>query len=79
MLIFFSFFHPCGAVCAQNGYTTPFRRWHLQGSTDDAGDKSGEMGSNLQAVPLGGAKAVAIAAGCDFTCAITNGDDVLCW
>ncbi|CAN0464733.1 unnamed protein product, partial [Laminaria digitata] len=49
------------------------------GSTDNVGDEPGHMGDDLPAVPLGGASAVAIAAGCHFTCAITEDGAVMCW
>ncbi|WP_411024150.1 RCC1 domain-containing protein, partial [Salmonella sp. s58408] len=50
-----------------------------QGSTKDIGDKSGQMGNNLKAVSLGSTKVVAIAAGCDFTCAVKKDGAVVCW
>lgn len=50
-----------------------------QGSTDNVGDEPGHMGDDLPAVPLDGESAVAIAAGCDFTCAILEGGAVKCW
>ena len=56
-------------------------RWccRTQGSTKDIGDKSGQMGNNLKAVSLGSTKVVAIAAGCDFTCAVKKDGAVVCW
>lgn len=49
-----------------------------QGTTDNAGDDEGEMGDNLPAVPLTGT-VTAIAAGCDFTCALMGDGAVMCW
>ncbi|CAM9224093.1 unnamed protein product [Ascophyllum nodosum] len=50
-----------------------------QGTTDNIGDDAGEMGDNLIAVPLGGASVTAISAGCDFSCAVLDDGDVMCW
>ncbi|CAM9224014.1 unnamed protein product [Ascophyllum nodosum] len=50
-----------------------------QGTTDNIGDDADEMGDNLIAVPLGGASVIAISAGCDFSCAVLDDGDVMCW
>lgn len=50
-----------------------------QGTTDNMGDDVNEMGDDLVAVDLAGASATAIAAGCDFTCAIVDAGSVMCW
>lgn len=50
------------------------------GDTNKRGDASGEMGASLPSVSLGtGRKAVAIATGNYFTCAILDNGSVKCW
>lgn len=49
-----------------------------QGTTDNVGDDVGEMGDDLAAVSLTGTVS-AIAAGCDFTCALMDDGSIMCW
>lgn len=50
------------------------------GHNNNRGDKDGDMGANLLAVDLGrGAKAIAITAGREYSCAILSNNSVKCW
>lgn len=50
------------------------------GNLNHIGDNLGEMGNNLQPVDLGtGRKALQIATGADFTCALLDDNTVKCW
>lgn len=62
------------------GIPVSFRRClpGAQGHTDNLGDEPGEMGNNLTAVDIG-SSAKAVAAGCYFTCALTEDGSVMCW
>jgi alpha-tubulin suppressor-like RCC1 family protein len=51
-----------------------------RGDTTNRGDAANQMGSNLQAVPLGSGKtATSISAGTSFACAVLNDSSAKCW
>jgi len=74
-------------VCALDNSSEKVKCWGLNssgqlglGHTNNLGDASGEMGSNLAYIDLGTARtATAITAGSSHTCALLDNSDVKCW
>ncbi|MBT3213281.1 MAG: hypothetical protein HN351_01415 [Deltaproteobacteria bacterium] len=74
-------------VCALDNSSEKVKCWGLNssgqlglGHTNNLGDASGEMGSNLAYIDLGTARtATAITAGSSHTCVLLDNSEVKCW